>query len=125
MRLSLSRIGWHPKAYYASVGPALQEFYDRLKKDADLAFSSSQWEPRARFPNSERFYREFVKEYHKPPSYHAAAAYAAGEMLESAIKKAESMDRNKIREALLSMDAMTIIGRYGVNMAGIQIRHIN
>lgn len=125
MRLALKNIGWHPKAYFASVGPAMQEFYDKLGKDADYTFSSSQWEPRANFPDSMKFYEAYIKTYKETPSYHASVAYAGGQILESAIKKIGSIDKEKTREILSSMDTITIIGRYGVNMTGMQIRHHN
>ena len=44
MRLSLKRINWYPRAYFASVGPAMAEFHGKLKYDANYVFSSSQWE---------------------------------------------------------------------------------
>lgn len=125
MRSSLKNIGWYPRVYYASVGPALRAFYDRLKGDAELTFSSSQWEQRAAFPGSENFYKAFTEAYKVEPSYHAATAYAAGQILETAVKKAGSLDKKKVREILSAMDTMTIIGRYGVDRTGMQIRHFN
>jgi branched-chain amino acid transport system substrate-binding protein len=125
MRVSLKNIGYYPKAYYASVGPALSAFYDKLKGDADFVFSSSQWEHQAVFPRSKEFYEAFKKAYKEEPSYHTATAYAGGQALEAAIKKAKGLDREKIRDILSAMDTMTIIGRYGVNMTGMQIKHFN
>lgn len=125
MRLSLKKIGWLPRVYYASVGPALEEFYKRLKEGANHVFFSSQWEPVAKFPGSEEFYKEFTRTYKTPPSYHAASAYAGGQILETAIKRAGGIDREKVREMLSTMDTITIIGRYGVDKRGMQVRHIN
>jgi branched-chain amino acid transport system substrate-binding protein len=125
MRISLKKIGWKPKAYYASVGPATQAFYERLKEDTDGVFSSSQWEPYTRFPNSREFTDSFLENYKTMPSYHAAAAYAAGQILELAIKRAGSIDREKLTEVLSRIDTMTIIGRYGVDKTGLQIKHFN
>lgn len=127
MRLSLKNIGWHPKAYFASVGPAMQEFYKRLGADTDGVFSASQWEHHGglALPGCHEFYDSYIKTYGGEPSYHAAIAYAAGQIIEAAIKKAESLDRDKIRNILSSMDTITIIGRYGVDRTGMQIRHHN
>jgi len=123
VRLALKQIGWYPKVYYAAVGPALQVFHERLGHDADYTFSSSQWERHNRLPGSQAYYKAFVKAYGVEPSYQAANAYAAGELLEKAIKKAGSLDRRKIRDILSAMDTMSIIGRYGVDKAGRQIKH--
>lgn len=125
IRLSLKNIGWQPRVYYASVGPAMQDFHDKLGRDADYTFSSSQWEPHAMFPNSKEFTNSFIEKYKKIPSYHAATAYAAGQILEAAVKKAVSLDKERIRLILSAMDAVTIIGRYGVNRTGMQIKHFN
>ena len=58
-------------------------------------------------------------------SYHAATAYASGQILETAIKKAGSLDREKIRVILSSMDTISILGRYGVDKRGMQTKHFN
>lgn len=125
MRVSLKNIGWYPKAYYASVGPALPEFYDKLQGDVDYVFSSSLWEHQTAFPGSKEFHKAFKKTYKEEPSYHAANAYAAGQILEAALKRSGSLDRNRIREILSAMDTMSIIGRYSVDRTGMQIRHFN
>jgi len=122
-RRALKKIGWVPKAYYATVGPAVQRYADMLKGDADYTFTSSQWEPTLPFPGTREFAKEFSDTYHVTPSYHAASAYAAGQILEAAVRKAKSLDREKLKDALGSLDTMTVIGRYGVDAEGRQIRH--
>lgn len=123
VRLSLKKIKWYPKAYYASIGPSVQAFYDRLGSDADYTFSSTMWEYHTKLPGSKKFYEDFVNAYGKEPSYQAATAYAGGEILEKAIKKAKNLDKKKLREMLSAMETMTIIGRYGVDKTGKQIKH--
>ena len=54
------------------------------------------------------------------PTYHAATAYAAGQILEKAVKKANSLERAKIRQALHNLDTYTVIGRYRVDPTGKQ-----
>ncbi|MBI3377518.1 MAG: amino acid ABC transporter substrate-binding protein [Nitrospirae bacterium] len=127
MRLSLKRIKWYPKAYFASVGPTMQAFYDKLQTGADYVFSTSMWEHHGGLipPGCHEFYEAFIKAYKEEPSHHAAQTYAAGQILEAAIKKAGSLDREKIRVILSSMDAISIIGRYGVDRTGAQIKHFN
>ena len=126
-RLSLKKIGWYPRAYFASVGPTMQAFYDRLRKDAENVFSSSQWEHLVTkpFPGCCEFHEKFVKAYKEEPSYHAATAYAAGQILEAAVTKAGSLDRDKVRDVLASMETMSIMGRYGVDRTGKQVKHFN
>ena len=120
---ALKNIGWKPRAFFATVGPALDNFGEAVGADADYTFSSSQWEPTLSYPGSRAFAHAFVSRYQSIPSYHAATAYAAGEILEAAIRKTKSMDRQKVRESLLALDVITVIGRYGVDRDGRQIRH--
>jgi branched-chain amino acid transport system substrate-binding protein len=122
VRRALKRIGWSPRAYYATVGPALLQFHEVLKADADGTFSSPTWELNAPFAGAKEFVASFNKTYHGMPSSAAATAYATGQILEAAVKNVKSFDREKIRESLLSLDASTVLGRYGVDPAGKQIR---
>jgi len=126
MRISLKRIGWSPKAYFASVGPALQAFHDRLKADSVYVFTASQWEHGGKAPfGCEEFYEAYVKTYKQKPSYHAATAYAGAQILEIAVKRAKTLDKELIRNTLSAMDAWSIIGRYSVDKTGMQIKHQN
>ena len=127
MSLSLKRISWRPKAYFASVGPVIQKFYDFLGNDANYTFSSSQWEHHggARPSGCDEFYELYIKTYNKKPSYHAATAYAGGQILEAAVVKAKELDRLKLRHILSAMDTISIIGRYSVDNTGMQIKHSN
>lgn len=127
MKIAIKNTGWHPRAYYASVGPVMQVFHERLGANADEVFSSSQWEysKKLKFPHSQGFYDSYIKAYGEEPSYHAATAYAAGQILEAALKRSGGVDRNRLRDILSAMDTMSIIGRYGVDRAGVQIRHFN
>ena len=122
-RQVLRKIGWTPKVFYATVGPAIQKYADVLQGDANYAFSSSQWEPGLSFPGTREFAKAFTEAYGTEPSYHAASAYAAGQILETAVRKAQSLDRERLRDTLSSLDAMTVMGRYGVDRDGKQIRH--
>jgi branched-chain amino acid transport system substrate-binding protein len=125
MRRALKHIGWYPAAFYASVGAATPAFSQKLKGEANLVFSTSLWVPKANFPGSQRFLKEYQATYHETPGYHAALAYATGEVLEEAIKTAGSLNRAKVRASLFQMDSMTILGRYGVDSTGKQTRQQN
>lgn len=125
VRLSLKKIKWYPKAYYASIGPALPAFHQKLGSEANYVFSSVNWEYHAKLPGSKKFYTDFIKAYGKEPAYQAVEGYSAGAVLEKAIKKTGTIDKEKIRSALYSMETMTIIGRYGVDKTGKQIKHFS
>ncbi|NCO84524.1 MAG: amino acid ABC transporter substrate-binding protein [Nitrospirae bacterium] len=127
MRRSLKKINWQPKAYFASVGPAMPAFQTNLKSDANYVFSSSQWEyiGGSIIPGCKEFYHAYIHAYNETPSYHTATAYASGQILEAAIKNTGSIEREKLRAVLLSLDTITVIGRHGVDKKGKQIKHFN
>ena len=122
MSRALTRIGWRPGAYYASVGPALDAFYDRCGPDSENVFATSLWEPRADYPGARKFEQDFIKAFGGAPGYHAGLAYAAGQVLTEAIFEAGSIDRTSVRDRLFALDTMTIIGRFGVDTTGKQVR---
>jgi branched-chain amino acid transport system substrate-binding protein len=124
MRRALSKIGWYPRAYFATVGPALPKYYDTLGVDAELTFASSTWEPHEviDFPGSRQFVVDFRERYNVTPSYHAARAYASGQILEAAILAANTLDRTKIKEALYKLDMYSVLGRYTVDRTGMQAK---
>ncbi len=122
---SFKKIKWRPDNYFATVGPAMTAFYQKLKKDAETVYSSSQWEPGVVYQTDDNkmFMGPFKEKYNIKLSYHAADAFTACQILSITIKKTNSLDRKKIRDVLSTMDAMSIIGRYGVDKNGMQIKH--
>lgn len=124
MRQALIDINWYPKAYWASVGPVLQAYYDHFGSKAENTFSSTQWVyyDKLPFPGASEFHDRFLITYGEEPSYHAASAYAAGMLLAAAVRKAGTIEMDGLRDILASMDVMTLLGRYGVDRTGMQIR---
>lgn len=123
-REALKRVRWQPRAFFATVGPGLQKYRDALKADAEHSFTASQWEPTSAFPGSKEFTESYRRAYGSEPAYQAALGYAGVQILEFAVNKIKSTDRAKVRETLSSLDAITIMGRYGVDQTGRQIRQV-
>lgn len=110
--------------FAASIGPAMNEFSERLGPLADGAFGESMWEPNDRivFPRSKKFIDDFRKLHGEPSSYHAAAAYAQGQLFADAVKKTGSLDREKVRDALSAGGFRSVLGLFQVKN-GFQIGH--
>lgn len=127
VRRILNKIAWQPSAFFASVGPTLDAYRETLQDDADLTFSSSQWEHDERSCRKDclDFFTVFKLSYGRRPSYHAATAYAAGRLLEEAVKITSSLDRDRLASTFSSMDTVTILGRYAVDRRGMQTKHFN
>jgi branched-chain amino acid transport system substrate-binding protein len=76
----------------------------------------SQWEPQAKYtpdfgPTGTAFAKEFLAKFKVEPGYHAAGGYAAGIILQHAIEQANSVDPEKVTQALNKMDVTTFFGR--------------
>ena len=86
-RQALTNLGWSPRAYFATIGPALSDWKKIFGNSADHTFATSLWEPNDSFayPRSKEFAAAFNSRYGMEASYQAAAAYAAGQILEAAI----------------------------------------
>ncbi|MGH7311222.1 MAG: ABC transporter substrate-binding protein, partial [Candidatus Rokuibacteriota bacterium] len=56
-------------------------------------------------------------------SYHSAAGYGSCQVLVEAIRRAGSLDSEKVRSAILTMDLSTVFGAFKVDKDGIQIAH--
>ena len=120
-----------------TVGGDLPKFYETLGQAAEFVYGSSQWEPELvtlragglipiarEYPGA----REFVEAYHKEYpgadfSYHSAGGYSGCEVLVEAIKRAGSLDGEKVRAAILKLDYHNVYGGFKVDKDGFQIAH--
>jgi branched-chain amino acid transport system substrate-binding protein len=123
-RRALAQITWVPAAFYATVGPALPDWRQAAGPLADDAFSTSMWEPvdSVAYPQSRDFAEAFRSRYGMDPSYHAATAYASGQILEAGIRIAGTVDPQAVRDAISSLDTYTVLGRFAVDRAGVQVK---
>jgi len=110
--------GFNPTAYHF-IQAADGVTKDALGANAEGIFGRSAWEPTLATPASQAFTKAYQAKYGRLPSYHSAAAYAAGELLAAAIK-AKGADRAGIRDFLASTAVETVLGTYHVNAKGQQ-----
>jgi branched-chain amino acid transport system substrate-binding protein len=116
--------GFTPKIFaFAAAGPATAQFPSTVGPSAENIMGVSQWEPAAAYPGNKEFVEAFKAEYKADPSYTAAGAYGAGELLKAAVAKAGSTDKQKVRDALAALDMSTVFGPYKVNDQGYQTGH--
>ncbi|MBI2132287.1 MAG: amino acid ABC transporter substrate-binding protein [Candidatus Tectomicrobia bacterium] len=116
----LKELNINLKIWAATVGPGLPRFTKDLGPLAEYVLGSTQWEPvpALGYPGIKEFIERFDKRFGYKPNYHAAQGYAAGLILEAAVKKAGKLDREALREQLTKLDIMTPYGRYKVGSDG-------
>ncbi|MFZ5452554.1 MAG: amino acid ABC transporter substrate-binding protein [Thermodesulfobacteriota bacterium] len=120
----LKQAKFRPKAICEIIAPGLPGFQQRVGNNmAEGIFGPSLWEPDVRipFPGTKEFIVNFKEQAHRTPSYHAASAYAACRILEKGIRHNQSLDQEKLRDYILSLDTVTIVGRFRVDSTGMQV----
>ncbi len=133
----MKELNLNPKMYAATIGVGQPEFYKQLGRTAEFVYGPSQWEPEfvtiragglipiaRQYPGA----REFVEAHHREYpgadlSYQTAAGYAGCQVLTEAVKRAGSLDKEKIRDAILKLDFNTVFGAFRVDADGLQIAH--
>ena len=113
----------NPKMYGVTVGGDLPEFYDNLKTNAEYIYGSTQWEPSLPYPGQKEFLDAYKKDFGHEPSYHSAAGYAGCMVYAEGVKRAGTLDADKVREALLKLELRTMFGDFKVDQDGFQIAH--
>ncbi len=133
----MKELNLNPRMYAATIGVGQPEFYKQLGRSAEFVYGPSQWEPEfvtiragglipiaRQYPGA----REFVEAHHREYpgadlSYQTAAGYAGCQVLTEAVKRAGSLDSEKIRDAILKLDFNTVFGAFKVDADGLQIAH--
>ncbi|HKV84294.1 MAG TPA: amino acid ABC transporter substrate-binding protein [Ktedonobacterales bacterium] len=110
------QLGINPKLWAFTVGPGLPDFITALGADSNDVLSSSQWTPQVKYQGTDvfgtaaNFTTLYQAQYNKAPSYQAAESAACGLAYQFAIEKAGSIDPQKVRDALASLDVTTFYG---------------
>jgi len=100
---------------------AVTPYQEALGEDAEYAYGLSAWEPGLPNPGIDQFVESYRNRFQIEPSFHAAAAYASCQIFMEAIRRAESLDSDLLREELLAMEIQTILSNYAVDERGYQI----
>jgi branched-chain amino acid transport system substrate-binding protein len=119
----MKELNVNPKMFGLTVGGDLPEFYDLLKQNAEYVYGSTQWDETLPYAGQKEFLAAYTKKFKHEPSYHAAAGYAGCLLYGEAVKRAGTLDADKVREQLLKMETKTAFGEYKVDADGFQVAH--
>jgi branched-chain amino acid transport system substrate-binding protein len=112
------------KLYAFTVGPATPDFITALGPTANYVLGSSQWTPQEKyngidvFGTPANYAQMYQTEYGHHPSYQSAESTAVGLAFQYAIQNAGSIDPQKVRDALASLDIMTFYGEVRFDSTG-------
>jgi len=120
MTRQMGEVGFRPKLYAVNIGPMFQkEFTDTLGKSAENVVENGFWHQDLPYKGAKQYYDEFIAKYNKTPSTDAAYAYISTTILQAAIEKAGSLDREEITQALRGGKFDTVLGPYEFDDRGV------
>jgi len=112
-----------PKMYSFTVGVPSEDFRKALGPDAEYAFGMTAWLPLASqkdrwFGDAAQFAKEYKAKYGYDPDYHAASGAADVEALVQAMEDANSLDPQKVRDALAKVKFDSLYGPIAFSQSG-------
>jgi branched-chain amino acid transport system substrate-binding protein len=111
------------KMYGATPGGAFPDYSKTLGNTAEFVYSGSSWEPGLPYPGNQEFVAAYQQEFTHDPSSGSAASYAGCQLFVDAVRRADSLDSDKLREVLLKLKTQTVFGDFAVDERGFQVAH--
>lgn len=107
---ALNNVGYKPDILAASVAPSEPTFVSSLGKLSTRVVGAAPWWPSLKTPGNKRFFNGFKKHFGFKPEYHPAVNFASVQCLGHAVKKANSLNNNKVLKVLYKSTFKTVIG---------------
>ena len=118
---SLKKVEYAPGLFFTRAA-AHPGFIDLVGQDAEFTLGATEYEPRFPTPGNPEFVRAFRARWSAPPGAGAAHGFAAGTVLAEAVRRAGSLDQEKLRETLAALETNTVLGGYKVDpQSGAQV----
>lgn len=112
-----------------TVGPSTPDFPQSLGKDADYVLGPVSWSPQQKtdskdiFKSAQNFASLYKAQFGDEADYHAAQGAAGVVALVEGIKAADSIDTEKVRDALSKLDVQSFWGQIKFNEGGVTAAH--
>ncbi|HUJ86018.1 MAG TPA: ABC transporter substrate-binding protein [Burkholderiales bacterium] len=113
---TFKRLSYAPRLLFAQ-GAADPRFIAAVGQDAEQVIGLSAYEPFFATPGNAEFVKAFEARWSSPPGLAAAEGYAAAKVLELAVRRAGSLDQERLRETLAALTTETVLGEYKLDSA--------
>jgi branched-chain amino acid transport system substrate-binding protein len=118
---ALKQLDFAPPMFFARSA-ADWKLIGLIGQDAEFSLGASEYQPRFATAGNDRFVQAFQARWSAPPGASAAHAYAAGTVLAEAVRRAGSLDQEKLRATLAQLETDTVLGGYKVDpLSGAQL----
>jgi branched-chain amino acid transport system substrate-binding protein len=108
---AFKRLDYAPRFFFAQ-GAADPRFIALVGQDAEQAIGLSAYEPFFATRGNADFVKSFSARWSSPPGLAAAEGYAAGTVLQEAVRRAGTLDQDRLRETLATLSTETVLGGY-------------
>jgi len=118
---TFKRLDYAPPLFFARKA-AEPRFIDLVGQDAEFSLAAMAYDARFDTPGNRRFAAAFAAKWSAPPGPAAAAGYAAATVLAEGVRRAGSLDQDRLRAELSRMEFGTVLGPYKVDpQSGAQV----
>ncbi len=114
------KLDYAPSIFFSRAAghPRLIEM---VGQDAEFALGAADYRADLKTPGNARFAEAFAARFGAPPAASAAEGYAAGTVLAEAVRRAGTLDQEKLRDVLAKLEVGTVLGGYKVTPGGEQV----
>jgi branched-chain amino acid transport system substrate-binding protein len=113
---SFKKLGYNPSVLFETSAPSESALFSKAigLPNTEGIFYAVSWSPSAKgskYPKNQEFLKAYKKKYQgKIPAEDAADAFAAAQVLETAVRKVGKIDQDKIKDYLHAHPVRTILG---------------
>jgi len=106
----IKELDYNPKVviFWRAAGTPL--WSANLKQDGDYACFISNWDHNFKYPGCSELVAAYKAKHNRLPAVTVGVTYACVQILADAIKRAGTLDSNKIRDAIAATDMTTVEG---------------
>jgi branched-chain amino acid transport system substrate-binding protein len=122
----MKELDYNPKAIFIIQGPMGRAAWMTLKKDGDYVYTVNHSHWNVGWPGARELAAMYEAERKEKPYEHSPNGYASIQIIADAIKRAGSVEREKVRDALATTDMMTVMGPIKFRANGtMEIKYAN
>jgi branched-chain amino acid transport system substrate-binding protein len=107
----LQGVQYNPPFLFQLVGPSIAAYQHAFGAATEGIATMGHWSPKAPWPGAKEFAEGYIKKFHERPDYlDSALSYVGCQIVEQAIEKAGTLDREEIRDTIAGSEFTTING---------------
>ena len=104
-------VGLNPSFLFELVGPSIAAFGQAFGAASEGIATMGHWSPKGPWPGAREFEERYVKKWEIRPDYlDSALSFVECEIIEQAIEKTGTLDRERIRDMIAHSEFQTING---------------